>query len=126
MKLDRSLQRRILNELARHYPETVHDVIQEIEAPRTEGIANLIYLAEHKLVTARFASHSGRAVELAGSQRITAAGLDFLADDGGIGAILGTVTIKFHEDSLKQMIELRLSEAQLPKEEKRRLLQSVR
>ncbi len=126
MKLDRELQLRILNALADKYPETAFDILKEIEAPRADGVANLVYLTEHRLVTAKFASFDGLPMDISGSQRITAAGLDFLADDGGVGAILGTVTIKFHEDSLKHLIERRLTEAQLPPAEKNRLLQSVR
>ncbi|MBK3748702.1 hypothetical protein [Stutzerimonas balearica] len=126
MKLDRELQLRILNALADKYPEAAFDILKEIEASRAEGVANLVYLTEHKLVEAKFASFNGLPLDVSQRQRITAAGMDFLADDGGVSAILGTVTIKFHEESLKQLIELRLTEAQLPTEEKHRLLQSVR
>ncbi|MNN90443.1 hypothetical protein D3C81_2083910 [compost metagenome] len=52
--------------------------------------------------------------------------MDFLADDGGMSAILGTVTIKFHQDTLRQLIELRLENAQLPEAEKGSLLKTVR
>ncbi len=114
MKLDRELQLRILTALAAKYPESCFDVLKENGLPQEDGIANLFYLTEHKLVTAKFSKFSGEAMDLAGAQRITAAGMDFLADDGGVGAILGTVTIKFHEDTLRQLIELRLESAQLP------------
>jgi len=63
---------------------------------------------------------------IGGQQRITAAGMDFLADDGGVGAILGVVTVKIHEDTIKQLIEARIAGSDLPEEEKRPLLQAVR
>lgn len=124
--LDREIQLQILQTLAAKYPEAVFNVFKEAGIDEAAGIANLFYLTEHKLVTAKFAKYGQKPMGLAEQQRITAAGMDFLADDGGVSAILGTVTIKFHEESLKQLIEFRLNEAQLPKEEKHRLLQSVR
>lgn len=65
-------------------------------------------------------------MDYAGQQHITASGMDFLADDGGIGAILGVVTVKLHEDTIKQLIEARIAASDLPEEEKRPLLQTVR
>ncbi|SDJ61257.1 hypothetical protein [Pseudomonas indica] len=126
MKLDREVQLTILKALAEVYPGTTRDVLKEKGIRHNIGLANLAYLVEHRLVSARLSTTNGRDLTPGNSQKITAAGLDFLADDGGVSAILGTVTVKFHEESLKQMIELRLSEAQLPTEEKHRLLQSVR
>lgn len=127
MKLDRDLQLKILKALASKYPEAPFRFPDGFELAKTdeEVVANLWYLAEHKLVTAKF-HIEGRSISLNGSTRITAAGMDFLADDGGMSAILGTVTIKFHQDTLRQLIELRLENAQLPEAEKGSLLKTVR
>jgi len=127
VRLDRALQLRILQVLAANYPEPFYRFprTKDLGADYFEILSNLFYLNEHKLVACRFI-HDEDGMDINGSVRITADGLDFLEADGGLSAILGTVTIKFHEDSLKQLIELRLNEAQLPKEEKHRLLQSVR
>jgi hypothetical protein len=124
--LDREIQLKILQALAAQYPEASFDVLRDIGVDKAVGIANLFYLNEHKLLTASFAKFGQDPMGLGGQQRITAAGMDFLADDGGVSAILGTVTIKFHEESLKQLIEVHLNESPLPTEEKHRLLQSVR
>ncbi|UVK45701.1 hypothetical protein BPNPMPFG_001261 [Mesorhizobium sp. AR07] len=35
---------------------------------------------------------------------ITAKGLDFIADDGGLGAILGVVTVRLHGDTLRELL----------------------
>lgn len=123
--LDREIQLKILQALAAVYPATSFHVLNEIGGDYRAGIVNIAYLAEHGLVTARFHQDQSH-VDLAGSPKITAKGMDFLADDGGLSAMLGTVTIKFHEESLKQLIEFRLDQAQLPTEEKNRLLQAVR
>ena len=39
-----------------------------------------------------------------GGARITAKGIDFLEDDGGLSAILGVVTVKLHADTLREML----------------------
>lgn len=124
--LDRAIQLQILQALAAKYPEAAFNVLRDAGIDEAAGIANLFYLNEHKLVTTSFTKFGKDPMGLGGQQRITAAGMDFLADDGGVSAILGTVTIKFHEESLKQLIEFRLDQAQLPTEEKNRLLQAVR
>ena len=36
--------------------------------------------------------------------RITAKGLDYIAKDGGLGAVLDVVTIKLHEDTIKELL----------------------
>ncbi|GJI89905.1 hypothetical protein RugamoR1_30680 [Rugamonas sp. R1(2021)] len=57
---------------------------------------------------------------------ITAAGLDFLADDGGLTAILGTVTVKLHDDTIRNLIETRIQDSDLPPEEKTGLLHQLK
>jgi len=124
--LDREIQLRILKALAAIYPEATFNVLRDIGIEDSAGVANLFYLTEHNLVSAKFSKFSGKPMGIGGQQRITAAGMDFLADDGGVGAILGVVTVKIHEDTIKQLIEARIAGSDLPEEEKRPLLQAVR
>ena len=58
--------------------------------------------------------------------RITAKGIDFLADDGGLSAILGVVTIKLHDDTIKALVEQRILASNLPEPEKKRLIDRLR
>ena len=58
--------------------------------------------------------------------KATAAGMDFLADDGGLSAILGVVTIKLHDDTVRQLIEARIQSADLPETARSHLLKSLR
>ncbi len=53
-----------------------------------------------------------------GAASITAAGLDFLADDGGLSAILGVVTVKVHADTIRDLIAAKIDTADLPVEKK--------
>ncbi|CAN5352012.1 hypothetical protein BH11PSE11_BH11PSE11_22150 [soil metagenome] len=92
MKLDRELQKMILEKLAEVYPDEIFEVAPVFpESDRGAVFFNLQYLAEHGLINSGVRkSQSGDAddqwYEL--GTKITAAGLDFLADDGGPGAIL--------------------------------------
>lgn len=58
--------------------------------------------------------------------KITAKGIDFLADDGGLSAILGVVTIKFHDDAIRQLVEAKILQSDAPEAEKQGLIQALR
>lgn len=118
-RLDRALQRRILERLREHYPERAI-ILGEVSAPDDAVVANLSYLEEHGLC------ESGLSWGLDGScvvtpARITARGLDFLEDDGGLSAILGTVTIRIEAETLRNLLSARVDESDLPAAEKSRI-----
>lgn len=131
MKLNREVQRKILERLQEEYPRhvlntqgTTPDFFHHTfrDCAHSEVAANIKYLHEHGLV--EWHPWSGQ-----GSQeyaRITAKGMDFLADDGGLSAILGVVTIKLHDDTLKSLIEAKIVESDLPQSDKRRWLDQLR
>ncbi|WP_336341257.1 hypothetical protein [Pseudomonas atacamensis] len=116
MKNDRELQRRILDTASQHYPNDAGNVLKELGCYDEHGTANLCYLEELGLITvSSVPMHGFRAIH---GVRITAKGIDFLADDGGVGAILSVVTIKIHEDSIRQLISQRIDAAPLADEDK--------
>lgn len=129
MKLDRDLQRTILKALAERYPDRVDWAAiaswhPEHNMPGHEGelLANLDYLAEHQLIKLfRPAYLEGKGTDAS----ITARGLDFLADDGGLSAILGVVTIKLHDDTLKDLIEAKILASDLSRPDKRRWIDQL-
>ena len=95
-------------------------------AHSTEHLAgNLLYLAEHDLIETHIRIGIDNYISMA-SFRATKKGIDFLADDGGLSAILGVVTIKLHEDSLKALIENKIKSADLPEPEKRLWLDALK
>ena len=105
--LDRALQKHLLEQLAEAYPERRLDLLPDDDPDEKHKIANLVYLEEHQLVEAGLDqgldghySHYGA--------KITARGLDFLQDDGGLTAILGTVTVKLHEDTIRDLLKTKL------------------
>jgi hypothetical protein len=83
MKLDRRLQRQVLEQLREFYPDLV-DVTRVAGASQDHFQANLFYLEEQGLILGSHEHGGGSPFVLA---RITAEGLDFLEGDGGVGAI---------------------------------------
>ncbi len=123
--VDRNAQREILRCLAEHYPEMV--VTSELFGTVEEHLvtANIAYLEDHGLVFAEYAGARkyGASAEMI---RITHKGLDFLMGDGGLGAILGVVTVKIHEDSIKDLIAAQINASELPQPDKQRYLDQLR
>jgi hypothetical protein len=125
MILDRDLQRVLLNALANAYPEELD--VAALGFPEPDASANLKYLAEHGLVKllARTGDMVGMAYRVF-SAEITAKGLDFLANDGGLSAILDTVTVKLHADTLRELLEPHIAASALPAAEKSKIMEHLR
>ncbi len=124
-KLNRDLQRTLLEVLAASYPEPVYADFLRQHAPGSELEVNIAYLGEHELVVATFMGSMDMGNQLL-TAKITAKGLDFLADDGGLGAILGVLTIRLHEDSIKQLIARQIHASDLAPPDKKRYLDRLR
>ncbi|NWC92650.1 MULTISPECIES: hypothetical protein [unclassified Pseudomonas] len=130
MKLDREFQRRILEACSEAYPgfisdESWNELTDQVDE-QTLG-ANFVYLYQHGLME--------KAVDIGvdghysfnlGGMRCTQNGMDFLADDGGLGAVLGVVTIKIHGDTLREILERKILESDTPPAEKSRLVQGLK
>ena len=125
--LDRNLQREILKELNNIYPDSktyeywidaaiaqvagVIETVGEAELYIAKRSANLRYLAEHGLVVCNDKN-------LSATVKITAKGIDFLSDDGGLSAILGVVTVKLHSDTIQALIAAKIDQAEISDSEK--------
>ena len=129
--LDRNLQREFLSGLYKVYPDSIdyqyyiNAAIAQtngvIEAEEDDGVsfvlkqsANLQYLAEHGLV-----SFDDKTL-ISATVKITAKGIDFLTDDGGLSAILGVFTVKLHSDTIQALLN-KIDQTDIPPEEKGRL-----
>lgn len=126
MALNRELQLTILNALSDIYPAPLDDPTRKLEGDRSEIIQNIHYLTAHHLIETLFSKSLGATVPDPITIQITHAGMDFLANDGGLGAILNVVTVRLHEDTLRGIIAAKIAASDLPEEEKRPLLQAVR
>lgn len=109
--INRELQLDLLERLAEKYPEQV-DVQSWVRQNPAINV-NLHYLAEHDLIDGR-TSKALAHPNLLTQARINARGLDFLADDGGLSAILGVVTVKLHEETIRQLLIDRVNAADIP------------
>lgn len=125
--LDRNLQHEILKELNNIYPDSktyeywidaaiaqvlgVIETVGEAELYIAKRSANLRYLAEHGLVVCNDKN-------LSATVKITAKGIDFLSNDGGLSAILGVVTVKLHSDTIQALIAAKIDQAEISDSEK--------
>lgn len=127
MKLDRGLQLSLLRSAAEAYPRTFDDYLPRFgpEFMPEDVVANALYLQEHGLVDAGLVTYMDGDFYTTG-MKITARGLDFLADDGGLSAILGVVTIKLHEETLLQLIGDKIDQSDLPPPEKKKWTDALR
>lgn len=127
MALDRMLQREILEGLAKHYSGLPALIFKQDAEPgeKQKYIANMLYLEAHGLIEAGLTQYQDGEWGHHGA-KITHRGLDFLADDGGLGAILGVVTIKLHDDTIRELIALKIQGSDLPASDKHRLLDQLR
>jgi hypothetical protein len=101
MKIDRALHHDVLQRAADMYP--FRCMYQSNLHSDPDFFGNLLYLEELRLIDAGIKISLDNNFGFFGF-KATAKGLDFLADDGGLSAILGVVTIKLHEDSIKAML----------------------
>ena len=126
MKLNRSAQSAILKELEKAYPTEIGLVeLMRVHGNPKEIATNTQYLHEHGLVKGRFQKLSGGHWDLI-SATITAKGLDFLADDGGLTAILGVVTVRLEADTVRALMTAKINDSDLPTHEKSRLIEALR
>lgn len=123
--MDRALQREILLELQNAYPGAAD--LQRLDPDEDlPSIQALAYLEGHELIKVAWSKR----IDIRGKQpmnaTITAKGLDFLADDGGLSAILGVVTVRVHEDTMKQWLLAAVEKAPVSPEERSGLQKAIR
>lgn len=122
--LNRQFQRDILERLGFDYPDNsdLGSIFGEISNTLR---VNLSYLEEHGMLTIVWPNHQRARSHPIGA-RITAKGLDFLADDGGLTAILGVVTVRIDEDQLKKILIDQVRKSDNTKSTKARLIEVIR
>lgn len=123
--LDRQFQRQILRVVANDYPSAT-DIASTFGPQVNNSLkVNLAYLREHGLVEFNVNSNEDDQFPLPLETVVTAKGLDFLADDGGLSAILGVVTVQFSEDQFRKLLVEKISAADGAAEDKSAIIQAV-
>lgn len=123
--LGRSKQRELLLQLASAYPENVDAGELDLICPGNALRVNIAYLQEHGLVDAKFAQYVDLGTQLVWA-RITAKGIDFVTDDGGLGAILNVQTIRLHEESIRTLLIDQVQASDASPSVKRRLVEKLK
>lgn len=103
MELNRKLQKEILVALSEVYPDSLLVSALPGFSHGREFMGNLFYLQEHGVIDGGDIREPGQCRSMVDAQ-ITKAGLDFLADDGGLSAILGYHFVKFEASALVELL----------------------
>ena len=110
--MDREMQRHLLEEMRSVYPSAYFD--HEVDLKRI--IPQIAYLDGHGLCEGGIGATSGG--HYWNGSTITAAGLDFLEQDGGLTAILGVVNVKLHAETIRDLLAAKIDATDLPPEKR--------
>ena len=123
--LDRNEQLELLRALADEFPNSPRMLGGFAGLDEKRLAWNLAYLQEHALVDVHWAQIV-RYERTPTNAKITATGLEFLADDGGLTAIVGVVTVRLHEDSIKALLIDRVQRSTAPETVKSKVVSQIR
>jgi len=129
MRLDRSDMRKILEVLYESYPENVgtDELVAQTGLDEADIAISCIYLDEHELVAAEISQTLDSSMaESVVWAKITARGIDFIRDDGGLSAILGVVTVKLHEETIRDLLLGGVAASPAPEAEKSALREAIK
>lgn len=110
--LDRAQQKDLLLGLSQHYPGKVQPDREFPAMDARQMQYNLAYLEQHGLVEVKWHQSMSRPIPEPILASITARGIDFISDDGGLSAILGVVTVKLHDDTIRQILIERVEKSE--------------
>jgi len=117
MPLDRQIQHKILLALQDVYPDSLLVSALPNFANNRSYMANLFYLQEYELIEGGDIREPGQCRSMVDAQ-ITRRGLDLLADDGGLAAILGLMTVKIDHKEFFAAVEKGLNKSEMTALEK--------
>jgi len=123
--LDRQFQKEILDNLKAMYPRQTDLKATFGEQTDNRLLVNLSYLHEHGLIDLKSTLYLSGEIGLHYA-KITAKGMDFIADDGGLSAILNVLTVKLHEDTIKSLLIDRIQASDAEPNVKDTLIQKVK
>ena len=124
MEIDREYQRRFLEELDSIYPDFKNFAYREGHEDEKKRYENFFYLREHGLIEGEATVHGSGAILF--TAKLMHKGIDFLKCDGGLSAILGVVTVKLHEDTLRHLIQTKIDQSNLEPHEKHRAIDALK
>lgn len=133
MILDRDFQLDLMQKMAEVYPASYDFFSDENYTDNkvtNKLYTNLYYLQSHGLLEKDSIYYTvgigGVGSWALGSTRLNHRGMDFLADDGGLSAILGTVIIKFETEQLKAILAAKIMSSDLSPERKTTMIDAIK
>ncbi|WP_368750136.1 hypothetical protein [Klebsiella aerogenes] len=129
-KFDRNRQRLLLLAMYDAYPNELSDETINAMQEAFQNIdilaANLIYLQSHELIKGAVRKMpSGDYSVMLFNAELTGKGIDFIRDDGGLGAVLGVQIVKIHDSTIVALEDI-LTLSNLPEEQKKGLIAKLR
>ena len=130
MILDRAFQHKILSLVMDSYPSSTvpskgNQLLSSDDNSEKKLAANLKYLEEHGLIKPKSFEMSLDDHYMFQGIKITHKGVDFLADDGGLSAILNVVTVKFEASTLKAILESKINQSDLDPDDKKSMIHAL-
>jgi hypothetical protein len=131
MKIDRKLQKKILEFLKKYYPSQIEIsafIKKRILNHKTKKIFpfNMFYLEEHGLINLETGTTPINMPPEIQSARITNEGIDFLENDGGLSTILNTITIKFDIENIRKLLSEEILKSTLKPKTKDKLIDTIK
>lgn len=132
-KYDRVLQLEILNSLIDCAPNALNSIEEKVLIEKffnyDHFVACMLYLEMHGLVKTPFIRSNGMSKNEylfnASTCGITEKGIDFLLDDGGLGAILKVQTVRLHNDTIVALEDI-IRAASMPEDQRKGLISKLR
>lgn len=123
-KPDRTLMLEILEHAAESYPDPFDLDAFNSERGKAKVASTMAYLEEHGLAKGlarqRLADDTSYA-----EATITAAGMDYISDDGGLTSELGTVTVRIEAETIRTIIMAHAEKTEGSRHQKNRLRQQL-
>lgn len=126
MKIDRELQLQLLRAAVDAYPgDCIPDTDHLSDEDEVNLAGQIFYLREHGLIETRIQISLDGMIMFA---PITATkdGIDFMADDGGLSAVLRVVTVKLHDDTIRDLLIKRVEGSDAEPTVKGELVKQIR
>ncbi|MGE4735508.1 hypothetical protein AB8919_10985 [Yersinia enterocolitica] len=128
-KYSREYQRQLLQALYDAAPFEIsreeYDNFCQLFGSEDSFASNLIYLEGHGLITNGIKFGMDDYIINLNQIKITHRGIDFIRNDGGLGAILNVQTIKFHDSTIIALEDI-IRVANLPDEKKAGMISKLR
>jgi hypothetical protein len=126
-KFDRVKQREVLQKLYDLSPYVMEpeeaDYFNELFGHEYNFYANLLYLEGHGLIESGVRLANGEADLKLAELKLTHKGIDFLREDGGLGAILNILTIRLHGETIDEFERVINSSKESPDDKKKLITQ---